>query len=252
MDSYIKLIDKLNSLDLKIKSCVEINNSDLKTLFKNPCLLNLLVYRYDIHTDKFRLTSSEFGYESFNNTNLKKFLANIGPSFRKYFIDFFASYVNFLIENMDKDSIVKYTLQSFLPIKLKYNEYFFTALYVIPEFENKEVIGLCFILLPLKEYNNEVISIKILKDFEKNNRITSILWGEIQLEKILTEEQTKIAQLLLNHYSSKEIAVKLNKKHDNILKYNIRIKDRLSTFFNIEFDNAKDAVNYYKSCFLVN
>jgi len=252
MDSYIKLISNISNPDFQRVCSVETKNTNLKKLFGNHGLLNLLVYIYDIQTNEFNLNSSDFGYQNFTNTNLKVFFNSIKPCFRNYFIEYFASYIQFLTENINKNSNSEYSLQSFLPIKLKKDEYYFVTLYIIPEVVDYKIVELYFILLPLKVYNNEIIIVNVLKDFKNDYCNTCRVRNRIQLEDILTEEQTKIANLIWNGYSSKKIADKLNKKHNNILKYNIRIKDRLSDFFNVKFDNAKEAIYYCKSCFFMN
>jgi len=228
MDSYIRLISNINNLDFQRALCIETKSSNLKDVFSNHSLLNLLTYIYNIHTNEFKLSSSSFGYQNFTDTNLKGFLHSIRPCFRNYFIESFASFVQFLTENRNLNN--KYSLQSFLPIKLKKDEYYFVVLYIIPKVVDSKIVEFYFILLPLKIYNNEVLIINVLKKFKNDYYNTCQIRSKIQLENILTEEQTKIANLLYKGYSSKIIAEKLNKKHDNILKYNIRIKDRLSNF----------------------
>ncbi|MDO5978127.1 hypothetical protein [Flavivirga spongiicola] len=237
----------LNSLDFQKTFEVELIKPNLKRVFGDRGLLDLLVYSYNISNDKFKLISLSFGYKNFTHTNLKTLLHTISPCFRNYFIEFFALYLQFISEKQSKNA--KYSLQAFLPMKLKENESFFATLYILPEVIDYKIVELHFVLLPLKVYNKEVITITVLKDLKKDYNITRKVKNEIQLEKILTHEQTKIADLLHKGCSSKEISDRLNKKHDNILKYNIRIKDRLSVFFNVKFDTAKEAVNYYKSCF---
>lgn len=247
MDSCTKLMSNLNNLDFQKAFEVQLITPNLKGIFGDQGLLDLLVYSYNINNDKFKLMSLSFGYRNFTHTNLKTLLHTISPCFRNYFIEFFASYLQFLSEKQSKNA--KYSLQAFLPMKLKKNESFFATLYILPEVIDYKIVELYFVLLPLKIYNKEVITITVLKDLKKDHNATRKVKNGIQLEKILTHEQTKIANLLLKGRSSKEISDRLNKKHDNILKYNIRIKDRLSVFFDIKFDTAKEAVNYYKNCF---
>jgi len=246
MDSYSRLIHSLHNANFLGEG---VEDTDLKKDFDNSNFLNLLIYNYKIKIDQLKLISPRYNFKKLNYSDLGEFLQVIKPCFKIYFTDYFSLFIQFLTENTNKELDSKFTLQLFLPFKNKKGKYIFDALYIFPEILDNKIIELYFIILPLKVYKGEVITINILKNFKKDNYITSKIRNKIQLENVLTKEQIKIADLLHIGYSSKEIAIKLEKKLDNILKYNIRIKERLSSFFDTDFSSAKIAVDYYKNFF---
>lgn len=148
-------------------------------------------------------------------------------------------------------SFINYSLQSFLPLKLDNEKYSYVGLYIIPEIVNNRIEGLYFTIIPLKEYNNEIITVNVLRDFTKDDYFTKRIKNTIPITDILTKDQLKVFSLLVRGYSSTRIASLLNKKPDNILKYNLRINDRLSNFFDIRFNTVREASSYYKNCFLI-
>jgi len=144
-------------------------------------------------------------------------------------------------------------LQSLLPIKLKEDKYFLVNLCIVPEFKDGVIVNLFFIITPLKEYFNEVISFKVLKDRVKDKELTYHINSQVYpcIDDVFTAEQSEIFNFLLLGFSSSKVAQLLNKKKENIFKFYIRITERLASFFNIEFDNVKEATNYYRNCFLL-
>ncbi|MDO5978128.1 hypothetical protein [Flavivirga spongiicola] len=222
----------------------------MKPTICNSFIFDVLVWSLDIKTNNFRQISSNFDYNAISTCNFKNFLLAIKPCFQSYFVDYFVDYFNVLIENKNKINISDCRFQSFLPVKLKQNKYFFANLCIIPEVQNNKIVELFFVITPLKEYQNEVLNFGILKGRKKDELLTNQINNQVYAENLFTKEQVEIFNLLVLGYSSSRISEILNKKKDNILKYNIRIKDKLASFFNIDFNNVKEAANYYKKCFL--
>ena len=66
---------------------------------------------------------------------------------------------------------------------------------------------------------------------------------------ILTKLQGKIFDQILKGYNTDQIGIKLNKPQKIINNYKEKIKNRLSNFFQIEFENIEKAKDYYEKCF---
>lgn len=252
MTSYAKLLQVLNDPVEETLTAPPQPNSGFQTTPGRPLELELLIWNYKIQNREFRLLSSDFGYASVTTCDFKQFLKTIKPCFQDYFVDLFLNYIQFLKEQ--DEHAAEITFQGFFPVRLHHDEYFYCTLNIVPGFENHKVSELNFYLIPLKEYNNEVVSYKVL--FGKDRRRSTVkktLGNEMDLMKqILTPDQISIFQLVMLGYSSSRIASVLKKKRNNVLKYNIRIKERLSNFFDIEFDTVSEAAKYYKSCFIHN
>jgi len=220
-------------------------NFKLTTISYDSVIFDVLVWNLNIKTNNFKQISSNFGYNAISTCNLKLFLQAIKPCFYDYFIEYFIEYFSILIEKKHDCRF-----QSFLPIKLKQDKYFFVNLCIIPELQDNKIVELCFVITPLKEYQDEVLDFRILNGRKKNKLLTHQINNKVYAENLFTNEQREVFNLLVLGYSSNKIAEILNKKKENIFKYNIRINDKLTSFFNIDFNNVKEATVYYKKCFL--
>ena len=212
-----------------------------------------MVWNLKIKTGSFKQINSSFDYNAISTCNFKQFLLAIKPCFQDYFIEYFTQYFNTLLDKGGNTKLCECRLQTLLPMKLKDDMYFFVNLCIIPEFQEDKIVDLFFIITPLKEYQNEIISFRVLKGRKKNKELSYKLNSQsyVCIEDVLTTEQSEVFNFLLLGFSSSKIAKLLDKKKENIFKYNIRITERLASFFNIEFDNVKEASIYYKNCFLL-
>jgi DNA-binding CsgD family transcriptional regulator len=252
--NYHELNDALKKADLNFSGVDRFACSNkLSQVFITEGIIDILIWKYNVHNNKFKLISSNFGYTGITNSLFKSFLNSIKPCFLDYFTDFLASYIKFLTLRENIKNYSRYQFQSFVPIKLDSEGYYFSTLYIIPEITETKGLELHFLLIPLKRHTDEPITFNVLRDSKKDDTLTRQLKSRIglSLEKILTREQIDIFNLLLRGYSYKKTAFYLNKKPDNILKYNRRINNRLSSHFDIDFNSATDAAKYYKNCFLV-
>ncbi|MEO1011567.1 MAG: hypothetical protein AAFX53_09700 [Bacteroidota bacterium] len=251
--NYLELNDALKKANVNFSGVDRFACSNkLSQVFITEGIIDILIWKYNVQNNDFKLISSNFGYTAITSSQFKKFLDSVKPCFLEYFTDFLASYIKFLTLRENIKNYSRYQFQSFVPIRLDTEGYYFSTLYVISEITETKGLELHFLLIPLKRHTDEPITFNVLKDGKKDYPLTEQLKGRIafSLEKILTTEQIDIFNLLLKGYSYKKTAFYLNKKPDNILKYNRRINHRLSSHFDIDFDSANDAARYYRNCFL--
>lgn len=248
--NYPKLIRTLSQQNLNVYST---NNFSFNTSKYSSDIFDVLIWNLNLKSLKFKQISSGFDYNAISTCNFESFLLAIKPCFQNYFVSFFTCYFNTIINNKTNDCKEECRLQSLLPIKLKKDKYYYVNLCVDPVFKDGVVVNLFFIITPLKEYLNEVINFNIFNNRVKNEELTYQINNQVYpiIERVLTGTQSEIFNFLLLGFSSSKIAKILNKKKENIFKYYIRITKRLSSFFNIEFDNVKEATNYYRTCFLL-
>lgn len=250
---YHELNDTLRKADLNFSGVERFSCSNkLGQVFITEGIIDILIWKYNVHNNEFKLLSSDFGYTTIPSTQFKRFLDTIKPCFLDYFTDFLATYIKFLTLRENIKNYSRYQFQSFVPIKLDSEGYYFSTLYIISEISDTNGLELYFLLIPLKRHKYEPISFNVLKDSKKDDELTEQLKGRIgfSLENILTTDQIEVFNLLLRGYSCKKTAFYLNKKPDNVLKYNRRINHRLSSYFDIDFGSANDAAKYYKNCFI--
>ncbi len=163
-------------------------------------------------------------------------------------IIFFKKYYQLLFEN--KLQLNDYRLQCFVPLKLQEGGYILCNVCVIPIIKKHTVQGFYFALTPLKEYANDFPTFNILKEKKKDTLLTYQINSMVVIDDLLTKKQSEIFDLILRGFSSTEIAKQIDKKKETVFSYNIRIKEKLIEFFEIDFENVVDAVKYYQNCFL--
>ncbi len=226
-------------------------SGDEQMVYKNISgfdILNIIIWEFDLDSKDFTLLSQDFGFEKAGRINYKKFTKAIKPCYRNYYFNFFTEFQHF-IKNDKTENRDSYSLQAIIPMILHYKGYYLFSLYAVPAFKGGRLSQWYFIALPLKKYNNENLSVQVHNNFQKNGTVTSQIKKKVASPKPLTEKQYNIFRLLLQGFSSYEIAEILNKKRNNVLKYYSRINDKLSSFFDINFATVKDAVEYYKKSF---
>ncbi len=247
MKSYLELVNVLNKHNNGSDVILQNKSEDSFNFFD---LFDVLVWKLDLKNNSFNLISSDFGYKNISTCDFKKFLLNIKPCFQDYFINYFKKYYQFLFEN--KLQLNEYRLQGFIPVKLKKESYTLSVICIIPIINNQRVEGFYFTLTPLKKYCDQCPSFSILKERNEDKLLTYRINNSVTIGEQLTKKQSEVFDLILRGYTSAKIAQKLNKNRETVLDYNIRIKEKFISFFEIDFDSVIDAANYYKKCFLSN
>ena len=222
--------------------------NDLKPLLSlYESVMGASIWRYDFDENEFKCHNLSYTIE--NTRQLSTIIRNIKPCFSGYFSQILEAYTEFLLNKNEKILGVPPTLRGFFPIQNSKIAYDYTYLMAIPEMKNGNIAELYLMLMPLKEYRLEPISVFVARGQKKDQFITNEIKSQIELSLSLTKEQGKIFQLISKGYTSNEIAGQLNKKLNNVLKFNIRINSKLSEYFDMPFNNVKEAVNYYMDCF---
>lgn len=250
MQNYLRLIQRLNgrhSGNFAEESREEYR--DVEQFLRKKGLIHPIVWSYRRTNGEFRKLSPNFGYNNITQDNFKEFLLGIKPCFRNYFIDFLIAYFELTSSPSGYESQRNHSLRSFLPYRVNSKEYHYVTLHVVPQWRSQRITELYFVLIPLKKYDEEIISMCALTHRKKDLALTKEIRRLTQVEKILTKEQNEVFECILKGLTSREIALALNKKHDNILKFNVRITARLSTFFEMGFESVKEAADYYRNCF---
>mgnify|MGYP000712016805 CR=1 FL=1 len=248
MKSYIELINVLNKHS-------NDNGSDLSLLNKSEDTFNffdlfdVLVWKLNLKNNSFNLISSDFDYKNISTCDFKKFLKNIKPCFQEYFLNYFKNYFQLLFEN--KLLLAEFRFQGFIPLKLTEEDYTLSNICIIPIKTNHKVDGFYFTVTPFKKYRNEFPHFSVLKDRKEQKLMTYQLNKKVRISDLLTNKQSEVFELILNGYSSTKIAIHLGVKKETVFSYNIRIKDKMTAFFEIDFETVIDAANYYKNCFIV-
>lgn len=212
----------------------------------------VLIWNLNLDTLGFKLLSSESKYLDVSNFNLREFTSLIKPCFKDYFLNIFENFKVLLNDPFVIDCYEDFFLKVALPIQLNHNHFTYALLKIIPETtKSGEVKGVYFVLTPIKEYDNEIISVEVYRGFKKCYKATSFVKSEYHLNYMFTYMQQKIMNHLLNDkiLSVEQIALYLDKKTINIKNSMTRIKDKLSYFFNMHFYDINEAVMYYKKCF---
>lgn len=216
---------------------------------ENTNVFNTLVYKFDVYNNQFIRLSSDHGYSNTNIYTFNKFMKGVKPCFKEYLVDVFIAFYKLCAKDYRYCSV--YCLQFFLPIKLNFDdEYTYSVVHIIPGNRSKVVDEFCFVVMPIKEYENEALTVNIMKNHTRNLVLTEYIKRSVDApENILTAKQLMVFKGLEEGLPSKVIAGYLGLDQNTILKYNIRIKDKLSDFFEVSFPTAMDAVDYYKKCF---
>ncbi|MEC3908731.1 hypothetical protein VOI54_17015 [Tamlana sp. 2201CG12-4] len=211
----------------------------------------IIIWNLNVETLIFDLASLNFGNANVTSCSFKKFTALIKYCFRGYFIEALKEFEEFLNNRFFRVKNSIYHMEIVLPIHINNKNFTYSLLKVIPETNKGKIKDFCFVLTPIKEYNNEVISMQVFKSFVKCNNTTTYVKNRIFIKTIFTFSQEKVFFLLLEEkgLSSSCIAEDLNKDILAIDKYKIMIHNRLSHFFDINFNTVYDAVDYYKKCF---
>lgn len=217
---------------------------------------NILVWKLNIRTNNFQILTNTHGNYRCDKFDYENFINSIHKSVSSYVVNVFYSFVDFLDTNKYCINPKSYCLQFFVPIYLENHEPSYAIIYISPSnnyFE--EIQDFHVTVLPLKVYNHEEIFFNVLKDKNNDVKMKRMLTKTIDcyspLKTVLTKKQLDIFKYTCQNLSSKEIAEELNTSRNNILKYNIRITERLSSFFDYEFDGIHNAASFYKSCFNV-
>jgi len=249
MESYNKLLNILTSQN------IQNNNKPKNQNFKKPLctsdIFDVLVWSYYFNKGDFNLISSDFGYTNVPSCDFKKFIELIKPCFQDYILKYFTTYLLFILDKKNKTSNNNYRIQGFIPVELKRGSYYYTNICILPIVET-DLVGFHFTFTPLKPCHNEPIFLEVLHGRKKDHQFTNQIKSRVPVENIFTQKQADVFDLILLGYSSTKIAELLNKKKENVFRYNIRINEKLTSFFNIDFENVTEAVNYYKNCFILN
>lgn len=258
MNSYSRLLNTLKEQGSQVQNTTfEVTSEKFKSAqsFCTSKILDVLTWSLNLEDNNFKLLSPHYAFNIISTNNFKSFLHSNRSCFEDYFIEIFDSYHQFLLTQRihGNNDTSEYCLQYFLPFRLDNSGYHFVTLYIMPEVINNIIVKFYFVIIPLKKCSNEAISFQIIKNQACDLTATDYVKNKIKVPRHinLTKDQAEIFSLLLYGYSSKKISVLLNKNQENILKYNIRIKDRLSSFFEVKFNTVMDAAQYYTNCFVM-
>ena len=249
MKGFNELMNVLDNQDIQNGLDLTIKNKSNES-FNYIDIFDVLVWKLNLKNKSFYLLSSDFDYKYISTSDFKKFLHTIKPCFQEYFLNYFKNYFQLLFEN--KLLLAEYRFQGFIPIKLTEEDYTLSNICIIPIIMNHKVEGFYFTVTPLKGYRNEYPDFSVLKHRKEHKLMTYQLNKKVRISDLLTNKQSEVFELILNGYSSTKIALHLNKKKETVFSYNIRIKEKMTAFFEIDFDTVVDSANYYKNCFLLN
>lgn len=188
----------------------------------------------------------------YNNIQCANFMKLIKPCFVDFFIETFNNFFNYIVLNSNEISNSKISIKFLMPLKLNVEEYIYSGLYLIPVFENSHIIGFQFIIIPIKKFEKEYLSFNVYSEKLRDSKLLDEKLFSVTPPKLFTDKQKLIVHYIEKGHHSSSIANILNLKTETIYKMNIRIKNILSDFFDIEFIDSKEAINYYKRCFSSN
>lgn len=244
---------KIGNKDNDLKSPILHNGIGLGNVYKNL----FLVWELDINTGGFRQLVGQCDYSKVKFMNLKGLVESIHPCTQDVFAKVFIEYCNLLLSKGLHQNDKKSVLQFFLPISLEFGqESVYSIMYICPGFgQGKNISRLYVTIIPLDNYIGQQLSFNILRgniaDQELNYKIKEKTKIHRKISEILTEHQLEVYEFISIGFNSRQIASKLNTTKNNILKLNIRIKDRLSGFFGIDFKSVQEAVSYFNRCFSI-
>lgn len=223
-------------------------NSGLKNKILDFSALTSIIWEYNLANNSFSLIRSNTDFHNIPTQSIKKFILGIKFCFQDYFFDYFIEYVKYLMKSKVTDEVSNF--RSLLPLELNENQFYLISLFIIPEFSDSKLVNLYFVAFPNKEYEDEIISLGVCKCGTAIVAINKEIRKKITSPILLTSKQQEVFGFVHEGFSSQEIALILNTKVEAVFKINIRIKERLSKYFSIDFSNIAEAVNYYKRCFL--
>lgn len=215
---------------------------------------NYIVWECNLISGEFTLVSNTSPYSKPTLFDRTKFLDALHNGVRDYYKNVLGTFIRFLNSISSSSDISEYGLRLFVPIYLDYEELTYSIVQVQSMLGScKQVTVVYITIIPLKEYDGEKIFFKTLKNDKRDEVARMFIVNNVNgysiIGKVLTDRQLNIFKYACQGYSSNDIAKKLNTTKNNILKFNIRIKDSLSSFFEIEFESLQDTVNFYKSLF---
>lgn len=139
-------------------------------------------------------------------------------------------------------------LQLLLPMRLLHGNYYYVKQTVVPKILNKKLYALQFVNIPIKLYEVESYKLEVLTGTQVDKIKTSYIKDRMEPDGFFSMEQIKTTELIYQGFTSGEIAAKLNKTRA-AYKLNRKILEKISDFFEMEFDNVCQAVSFYGHCF---
>ena len=137
-----------------------------------------------------------------------------------------------------------------LLLPMKINESYMLVKQTICKLKlDKEVHGLLFVNVPVKQYDDEPIDIQVGVNYKNSKSLMNEVYDFIHHPNIFSKQQLQNVRYIHQNLTSDEIAVCQDKTKAAIYKLNRKILEILSNFFDIEFKSANEAVEFYYKCF---
>ncbi|MCX2681871.1 hypothetical protein OOZ15_18100 [Galbibacter sp. EGI 63066] len=258
IQSYIEDVQYIKGLAKDKAPCKDYKKLLCSSRFVNiigEIGLNILEWKFEGSNSNFTLLSSNYGYGTPNLMSFKRFLESVKKCFVEYFTDVLLAFMQ-STNTLGVNNRAGQCLQFFMPLALDYGQaHYYVALYICPINNGLLYEDFYYVAIPLKKYESESVLFSVLVDMKRNSEITKLVRdkcaGTPYINNILTRKQITVFNLIMENYSSRDIAKMLGKSHSSILKYNIRISSLISDFFEKPFNTVYDAVAYYKKCFCV-
>jgi hypothetical protein len=227
----------------------------LDQLFRRESPIDgILVWNLNLENRSFKLLNPNLANKDIYKYDFRKFTFLIKPCFRAYFLDALKSFSCVLKGTSLGGKVASFYMKALIPIHLEYNSLMYCVLRIIPEFHKGRNHDFIFKLIPIKKYENEIVNIQVCENLKKHLQATTFVNRQAKECVIFTNKQKEILLFLLTQEStsSKQISHYLNKDEAHIKRYMALIKNRLELFFNMKFNTMKEAIIYYKQCFLAN
>lgn len=194
---YKKLLDVL---DRYKGSPVETNDprhSAFRKKLSNPGILDFLVWEYDLDAKTLAYLSLDNGYDyhRLDKLNLWSFLQQIHPRYKQDLLQLLITFFQFLTVREVRYN-TQYSIQAFLPVKLKSKSYIYSGMYVIPEYSTEMLSHIYFAIIPLKKFDAEGGIFNAFNAFKKDEKLTRHLTGMISQNYLQAKELIDITQNL--------------------------------------------------------
>lgn len=178
---------------------------------------------------------------------MQAFTLRIKPCFSDMFYNAVNNFLSLLTEGICRAESV---LSMVLPFKTEPDIYYNSKISVLPCMKADKVIGIIIKLVPISLYKSTNLNLYISDNWFYNPDATALLKSRQQQPRVpFTATQKKIINYIQQGMSTQDIAEKEGRVIHSVYKLNRTILQKLSDFFEIEFANAREAVEFYFDCY---
>ena len=173
----------------------------------------------------------------------------------KYFMDDYLKGVGAFVSLFSPNGLynvnVHTQLHLLIPMRLLEDQYFYVKQTISPKLKGNKLVAIQIVNISIKRYEEENYNIMMHTHGRVDWALTKIIKRKMAPPSFFSIEQKKTIELICEGYTSGEIAFKLNKTKAAVYKLNRKILEKISNYFEIEFNNVHQAVTFYTNCFEV-